>query len=62
METLDEKEEERRGSQKKKSTIENNTSVVADVKATSAAAIWEQRGRKYRRGSAIKSRYACFLI
>ena len=60
-ETIDKKEEERRWSQKKESTIGNNTSAVAEVRATSAAAIWEQRGRKYRRGSAIKSRFACFL-
>ena len=59
---LDEKEEERRWSQKKESTIENNTSAVADVRATNAAAIWEKRGRKYRRGSAIKLQAACFLI
>lgn len=53
VETVDEKEEERRWSQKKESTIENKTSVVADVRAASAAAMWEWRGRKYRRGQQL---------
>ena len=32
-------------------------SVIADVRATSAVAIWEQYGRKLRRGSAVIAIY-----
>ena len=39
--TVDGKEEERRLSQKKESTIGKNTSADEDVRATSAAVIWE---------------------
>ena len=37
-------------------------SVVADVRATSAVAIWEHGGRKLKRGSAADLWSACFLI
>ena len=37
-------------------------SVVADVRATSDVAIWQQCGRKLRRGSVAESRFACFVI